>query len=222
MDISAEGRGWGYGWPSCQDSQIVVASWTQPYGTRLSVPVRHEMTALFPALINRLALSRKWDYPQYGTWGFDCRAIRGTRIPSNHSWGLAVDLDAPNNPQYSMGYGTQPHDAGAIAASLGFGWGGYTGVGGTYSSSFTDPMHYEYLGTLNQALSANIPEVYVAISDADVNKVASATAKAVWNNYTVHLTDGRIVPLVEYLLRQDEQGFYSNQKLDKIVKKLGA
>jgi hypothetical protein len=77
-------------------------------------------------------------------WGYGCRPITGTTsVPSNHSWGLAIDINAPVN-----GYGASSHTIQQPMATLwnryGFRWGGnYTGN--------KDWMHFEFMGTPTDA-----------------------------------------------------------------------
>jgi LysM repeat protein len=77
-------------------------------------------------------------------WGAECRAISGTNTPSNHSWGLAIDINAPNNPYTSSGQHDIPDWAFAIWRSYGF------GVGADYSGK-KDWMHTEFMGTPSDA-----------------------------------------------------------------------
>lgn len=74
------------------------------------------------------------------SWGYANRPISGTRIPSNHSWGLGLDLNAPKNP-YSYRFVTDmPSWMPALWKRFGFRWGGdYRGK--------KDTMHYEFMGT---------------------------------------------------------------------------
>ena len=73
-------------------------------------------------------------------WGFACRAIRGTSTPSNHSWGLAVDLNSLANPMGPRLVTDMPDWMPRLWKNHGFRWGG------TYSSR-KDAMHYEYMLT---------------------------------------------------------------------------
>lgn len=73
-------------------------------------------------------------------WGYACRAIRGKTAPSNHSWGLAVDFNAPSNPMASTLITDMPAWMPKLWADAGFRWGG------TYSGR-KDAMHYEFMGT---------------------------------------------------------------------------
>lgn len=81
-------------------------------------------------------------------WGYAYRPIKKpgggfTNIPSNHSWGLAIDVNAPSNP---FGGSTHaiPNAMGDLFERYGWRWGGnYTGV--------RDWMHFEYLGSKQQA-----------------------------------------------------------------------
>ncbi len=79
-------------------------------------------------------------------WGFGCRPIKGIvpSVPSNHSWGLALDINAPANP---LGGTTtdMPSWMPNLWNEYGFRWGG------DYSGR-KDPMHYEYMGSPRDAL----------------------------------------------------------------------
>jgi len=87
-------------------------------------------------------------------WGYANRNIfingRDTGRKSNHSWGLALDLNATANPVSYDGrvHTNLPKNIIEIAAKFGFFWGG------NYSaSSYRDPMHFEFLGTPAEAVS---------------------------------------------------------------------
>ena len=74
-------------------------------------------------------------------WGFNNRPIGGTRVPSDHSWGLAVDIDAQNYP-----WGTRrspPRWIIDLFAMYGWEWGG------DYSKP--DPMHFSFVGSVSEA-----------------------------------------------------------------------
>lgn len=134
---NASGRGWGPGWPACQTDKLLTI--TLANGVRLTV--RREISTLVRLLLNE-ALRRGYVIRRADSGGFNCRAITGTLIPSNHSWGLAVDLNWQLNPM-----GTHQTNMPTWLVSLmwefGFYWGGW------YASP--DPMHYEYVGTPAQA-----------------------------------------------------------------------
>src|SRR5207244_479516 len=72
-------------------------------------------------------------------WGYCNRAIRGGTAPSNHSWGLAVDINAPANPMGRRLVTDMPEWMPKLWRDWGFGWGG------DYLSR-KDAMHYEFLG----------------------------------------------------------------------------
>lgn len=149
--MSAQDRGWGPGWPNCQRSRIVTI--VRADGLRL--PVRAELVDLTTLLLDLTELSG-YDVLPGQTWGFACRAISGTSVPSNHSWGLADDLNAPSNPYASAAWharnarGTRPFGL-AIVCDIpqavvemweahGYRWGG------RYRTK-PDPMHFEFMGS---------------------------------------------------------------------------
>lgn len=137
---------WGPGWPNCQpgkiDSSFIVD------GTRFPGGVRHELVDLVAMLV-RETKARGYRFgtatdPSYGCWGYSCRAISGSNNPSNHSWGLAVDINAPSNPYTSPLRTDMPPWMPKLWNAYGFRWGGdYTGA--------KDAMHYEYMGSVTDA-----------------------------------------------------------------------
>jgi peptidoglycan hydrolase-like protein with peptidoglycan-binding domain len=149
--VTAAARGWGPGWPNCQWSSFVTL--VRADGLRL--PVRRELAELTTLLLDLTELSG-YDVLPGQTWGVACRAISGTSTPSNHSWGLADDLNAPANPYASADWhrrnarGTRPFGL-AIVCDIpqavvelweghGYRWGG------RYRTK-PDPMHFEFMGT---------------------------------------------------------------------------
>lgn len=143
---------WGPGWPNCQTGKIdkLFAVNTVQGVVRFPGGVRHEIAELLARLVQATALfGYKFGTdknPSYGCWGFNCRAIRGTTTPSNHSWGLAVDINAPRNPQRRPLTTDMPKWMVDLWARFGFKWGG------TYTNKPPDPMHYEFLGSVTDAV----------------------------------------------------------------------
>ena len=146
---SASALGWGKGWPNCVSDEVVTAVVGEG---RLRLPVRRQIVPLVAGLVADLEAARGRPFRADWSWGFACRAIAGTRSPSNHSQGCAIDLDAPENPHLSASAHasahplrkriggrllrtTMPDDVAAIAERWGFGWGGL------YAKP--DPMHFE-------------------------------------------------------------------------------
>lgn len=148
---------WGSGFPNCQEEKIVTLKVSD-----LRLAVRREMAPLVALLVKRLEKARGKKFGASTSFGFACRAIAGTQTPSNHSFGLALDLDAPENPQLTAEQHRQPHslrktfpggrvlrstmpmEAEAIAERLGFRWGG------TFLTK-PDPMHFEFMGSVADA-----------------------------------------------------------------------
>lgn len=137
---------WGSGWPNCDpgaiDSSFSVSGTTFPGG------VRHELVELVSRLVQECK-NRGYQFgvdgdPSYGCWGYSCRQISGSSTPSNHSWGLAVDINAPWNPYTSPLQTDMPGWMPDLWNHYGFRWGGdYTGD--------KDAMHYEYMGSVSDA-----------------------------------------------------------------------
>jgi hypothetical protein len=150
---------WGPGWPTNNSAKMVTVV-TGAGGLRL--PVRREIGPLVAGLVSDLERSRGKPFRADWSWGYANRAIAGTSTPSNHSWGLAVDLDAPENPYLAVDMHRSPHplrktfpggrvlrstmpdDVEAIATRWGFGWGG------RYPTK-PDPMHFEFMKAVGDA-----------------------------------------------------------------------
>jgi D-alanyl-D-alanine carboxypeptidase len=139
---------WGPGWPNCQpgriDSGFVVS------GTRFPGGMRVELVDLAAMLVQECK-DRGYRFgsasdPSYGCWGYSCRCISGSSTPSNHSWGLAVDINAPANPYTSPLVTDMPGWMPDLWNAYGFRWGG------DYSGS-KDAMHYEFMGSVADAAS---------------------------------------------------------------------
>jgi len=138
MPELASARGWGPGWPHPNTSHIVTAVCG---ANRVKLPVRAEIAPLVRHLVADLE-RQHGPFHTGQCWGFANRAIRGSNRPSNHSWGLAIDLDAPSNPMTNnpSARHTIGSYASGLAAEHGFRWGGdYVGR--------KDYMHFEFMGT---------------------------------------------------------------------------
>lgn len=129
--MSAQSRGWGPGWPNCQTHRMVPSRWVTG---RFHEDILELVDVLCQATEQRGYKIRKdW------SWGFACRSIRGSDQPSNHSWGLAPDINAPNNPMGSTLRTDMPAWMPRMWEACGFRWGG------RYKTR-PDAMHYEYMG----------------------------------------------------------------------------
>ena len=78
-------------------------------------------------------------------WGYACRAIAGTAVASNHSWGLAVDINSLANPYQFPRRTDQPTWMPLLWNRYGFAWGGNYNDNGRLGKA--DSMHYEFMGT---------------------------------------------------------------------------
>jgi D-alanyl-D-alanine carboxypeptidase len=130
---NARERGWGRGWPECQRGRLAAVT-----AGELTVYLRREIAPLVATLLE--ATERRYAYPIRAgqTWGYAHRAIQGTDVPSNHSWGLAVDINAGTNPMARAFRSDLPPAVVAMWWAAGFYWGGwYTRRPST--------MHFEYV-----------------------------------------------------------------------------
>jgi hypothetical protein len=131
---NARARGWGSGWPDCQRSRIVKV-----VRAGVTIYLRREIAPLVAVLLEATERVYRYDVKPGQTGGFACRPIRGTSTPSNHSWGLAVDLNWHANPFRSPFRSDLPPAVVAMWWACGFYWGGW------YRTT-PDPMHFEYVG----------------------------------------------------------------------------
>ncbi|HEY7659898.1 MAG TPA: M15 family metallopeptidase [Actinomycetota bacterium] len=136
---AASSRGWGNGWPKCEPDRLVTIA--REDGLRL--PINQGIAQLVTLLIDETE-RRGYDVKTGQTWGFACRAIRGTSVPSNHSWGLAIDINAPSNPYRESFLSDMPTWMPELWHEYGFFWGGWY-------QSIKDAMHYEFLGSVADA-----------------------------------------------------------------------
>lgn len=132
---NAKARGWGEGWPHAQTSKMVTIAVA---GVKLRV--RREVAPLIQTLM-QVTEKLGYDVKVGQTWGFADRAIKGTQTPSNHSWGLAVDINSQENPQSTKLVTNLPPVVVHAWEACGFYWGG------RYTKSKPDAMHFEYVHT---------------------------------------------------------------------------
>lgn len=137
----AAGRGWGQGWPHCQGSAmktIVAKDQSKGGGHDIRVSVRHEVAQMVAYLLE--ATDKIYNVNQSDTGGYNCRPIAGTSTPSNHSWGLAIDINWNENPRTAPLHSVIPPVVVAMWNDCGWFWGGF------YAHSTPDAMHFEYVG----------------------------------------------------------------------------
>ncbi len=150
---SAADRGWGPGWEPWMgddndlcaargDMAIVTADRS---GTKISV--RKAIAVLVDTLMDWTESAQGGNFRlQWGKCGgYNCRRIAGTEEPSNHSWGLAIDLNTDDNPRHAKPDHTIPDAVAQTWKRYGFAWGG------DYHSNVKDWMHFEFMGTRAQA-----------------------------------------------------------------------
>lgn len=129
---NASARGWGPGWPNAQESKMLTVS-----GGGVKVRVRREVGPLVQVLLD-VTVSLGYPLKVGACWGFANRPIRGTQTASNHSWGLAVDLNSEDNPMGSTLITNIPPGVVHAWEACGFYWGG------RYLNR-PDAMHMEYV-----------------------------------------------------------------------------
>lgn len=145
-DLAANLRGWGNPDAANYRRDHIITVTVQ--GVRL--PVRREVAPLFVGFLNELCSTTGYDLDDVADdWGYANRCIRGTGpgtsrpcVKSNHSWGLAIDINATKNPMTFNGrlITDMPAATGAIAAKWGLRWGA------NYTGTSKDAMHFEFMG----------------------------------------------------------------------------
>jgi hypothetical protein len=119
----------------------------------VTITVHRYIAALVYALIHEGSRLHRFNATN-DEWGWAHRMVRGSLVTlSNHSWGLAVDLEATTNGMQAVVKGrplrrTIGDAMVVLGRTLGFRWGG------DYSKR-ADPMHFEYAGTPAQAVLAS-------------------------------------------------------------------
>lgn len=174
-------RGWGTGWPNCQQDKqqrIILANGVVLW-------LRTEIAELAWILLHE-CLRRGYNIRKDDTGGYNCRPVTGTTVASNHSWGLAYDINWNTNPM-----GTTRTDIPRWMVELmweyRFYWGGW------YASP--DPMHFEYVGTPTQAQADTIkarlafPEDPMTHPEVDLIKPQEYALAETWAS-NVSLRDG--------------------------------
>lgn len=142
MAYPANLRGWGRGWPTDRSADM---QWVRATRSGARWQVHRDIAPIVQFLVDEIERrGYLFDHGPADTdddWGYNNRPIRGTRTPSNHSWGLAIDIDAQKYPQ-----GTRrrpPQWIIDLFGAYGFEWGG--------NWSYRDPMHFEFMGSRTEA-----------------------------------------------------------------------
>jgi D-alanyl-D-alanine carboxypeptidase len=116
----------------------------------ISVRVHRDVAPLFVDLINRLVAMGVDFSAVKDDWGFAHRWIRGRDgVLSNHSWGLALDLNSTVNP---MGVAKTTFPVNPVRVLLGGRFAGLIRWGMDYAGR-KDAMHFEFIGTRDEALA---------------------------------------------------------------------
>lgn len=138
MTNTPEARGWGPGYPT---NRLADMAWaTAPSGARWLV--HRDIAPLVGAAVAEIEakgfLFDQGPADVDDDWGYANRPIRGSSRPSNHSWGLAIDINAQDYPMGQSAH-RPPQWVVDVFYRYGFGWGG--------GWSRPDPMHFEFGGT---------------------------------------------------------------------------
>lgn len=185
---TAEDRGWGPGWPNCQFAAVTGVT-----VAGITFQVRTETKVVFAAF---LADFHKLVEPlrKEQCWSFVCRVIRGTAsTPSNHSWGLAVDLNSVLHPWRAKDTFT-PTQRERIRMLLA--QPGYRNIkwGADFSSN-RDEMHFEYVGTPDDAFAdtKHIVETHMdRLDPRDIELIAQRATELICRDRT-HIDTGAAI-----------------------------
>jgi hypothetical protein len=109
-----------------------------PGGAKFSVA--EEASDRFQGLVNDLEAAGYKVNPET-SGGYNKRYIAGTQTPSQHAYGLAIDVNATSNPRGAGKSSDIPADlANRLAEKWGMTWGG------NWKGETRDPMHFEVAG----------------------------------------------------------------------------
>jgi D-alanyl-D-alanine carboxypeptidase len=125
---SPDALGWG---PPCPRDRIVTFR-----AGGISLTAHEDAASLFAAFVTDIvgrgyAVDRVAD-----DWGYNCRKIAGSDSWSYHAWGLAIDLNATQNPMGTKLVTDMPNWIDEVAATYGLYWGGLF-------NRRKDAMHFE-------------------------------------------------------------------------------
>lgn len=191
MTNTATTRGWGK--PGTQKTKNAT-------GGGISVPVAKEVAPIFSDLFNQLAAAGYDLDGHEDDWGMCFRPVRGyedeyrrtknEKYLSNHSWGLAVDLNSSRNPMTSDPKAKREFKANVVDPIL----ERYKGKliwGGEYNSSRKDYMHFEFVGT---------PKDAAAVAASLSTKKAGASRLATLDNDDLAAIDAIVKKYVKVIL----------------------
>jgi hypothetical protein len=129
-------KGWG---AACSAARATVRL------TEASVTVDARIAELV-GLVMRACEARGYHFRKADTGAYNCRKIAGTNTWSNHAWALAVDVNWRSNPYTTIANDTDiPDWMHNLWNRYGFAWGG------DYTGGKRDFMHFEFMGTPQQA-----------------------------------------------------------------------
>ncbi|MCW2545369.1 MAG: hypothetical protein JWM40_2921 [Frankiales bacterium] len=215
---TAQDRGWGDRQSTAvKNAQILVEA------GGIKVRCHRAIAPLVKYLLNETV---RRGYPLAGgtpdDWAYANRCIRGTGpgtskpcVPSNHSWGLALDLNSTSNPMTEDGrvHTNMPQWMVDLWKAWGFTWGG------GYSHSRKDPMHYEFLGTPADAkrLCASLERLLAHPANAPKPKPTTVKkARVIRNPYRPQIphtvvavgSHGEHVEFIQWAVRATIDGDY--------------
>lgn len=205
---NAKARGWGSGWPNCQPGKMETIS-----GGDVRVTVREEIGDLVAYLLE--ATDDIYNIRAGVTGAYNCREIAGTNTPSNHSWGLAVDINWDKNPMGSKFISEIPPAVVKMWWDCGFYWGGW------YSNR-PDAMHFEMIKSPEDVPSLTAKAKAYAEGTKTPEK---KPAKSKWGTYykgkigdrSVGQWDrGDDVKLIQRFFGLKDDGYYGPQTAQKV------
>lgn len=137
--LNAQQKGWG---APCTAPRATVRL------TEASVTVDARLAELV-GLIMRACEAHGYRFRRADTGAYNCRKIAGTSTWSNHAWAIAIDVNWQSNPYTTrVGATDIPVWMHHMFNRYGFAWGG------DYTGGRMDYMHFEFMGTPQQAIAA--------------------------------------------------------------------
>lgn len=204
-----------FGWSAPSSGDIVPFSYdgvSFPAGVhRLAVPV-------FKAALDRIVPHLAGGLKAGSCWGYDSRPVRGGTLPSFHSYGLAIDINASDNPSIPDGKEwehTMPNTTASLIKPLGMEWGGAW-------DSPKDYMHIEIHLSPQELrdMASSLPTEEDDMTEEQVKQAVKDVFRERWLPTSVSkYTPVELLGMVDDL---NANLAAANRKLDEVLAKLSA
>lgn len=175
-----------------------------------SISVHKDAAPYFLGFLNELEQS---GYRINSVGGYNLRNKRGSRSPSEHAFGNAIDINPSKNPMGNKFITDMPRNISDLAAKYGLSWGGDW-------KSVKDPMHFEWTGRrpflLNNTPNTNA--VYLNSPNLNLNEEKKVVQKVAQSANDVSTKSVEDLKEQQKLTQEDTYttyGIVTNSKFQK-------